>query len=203
DPRRAYARWRVGRDELFRSHPQSPLPPGDPLRATGLPYWPYDPAFRFEVPMLPPPGPAELRLPTGADGTTTLILAGPVELPPAAAGPPRRLVAAAVRGRPVPAAARRLRRRWPASQRAGSPATAQRSGAAHPRSRPPQLRLPGSRPAVPGPVEDHLEPVCGVESGRGRGTGRGGNRGGLAVREGQADVPDVYRAAPGLHPDGG
>ena len=81
DPRRAHARWRAGRDELFRGHPQSPLPPGDPLRATGLPYWPYDPAFRFEAPLLPPPGPAELRLPTGADGTTTLILAGRVELP--------------------------------------------------------------------------------------------------------------------------
>ena len=43
DPRRGHELWRRGRDELFRSHPQSPLPPGDPLRATGVPYWPYDP----------------------------------------------------------------------------------------------------------------------------------------------------------------
>ena len=52
DPRRGHALWRRGRDELFRSHPQSPLPPGDPLRTTGLPYWPYDPGLRFEVPLL-------------------------------------------------------------------------------------------------------------------------------------------------------
>ena len=37
DPRRGHALWRQRRDELFRTHPQSPLPPGDPLRATGLP----------------------------------------------------------------------------------------------------------------------------------------------------------------------
>ena len=52
DPQRGHALWRRGRDELFRSHPQSPLPPGDPLRTTGLPYWAYDPERRFEVPLL-------------------------------------------------------------------------------------------------------------------------------------------------------
>ena len=53
DPKQAHELWRQGRDELFRSHPQSPLPPGDPLHATGLPYWPYDPGLRFELPLLP------------------------------------------------------------------------------------------------------------------------------------------------------
>src|SRR6202050_2617633 len=53
DPQRGHERWRRGRDELFRSHPQSPLPAGDPLRVTGLPYWPYDPELRFELPLLP------------------------------------------------------------------------------------------------------------------------------------------------------
>ena len=38
DPRRAHELWRQGRDKLFREHPQSPLAPGDPLRATGVPY---------------------------------------------------------------------------------------------------------------------------------------------------------------------
>ena len=38
DPRRGHELWRQGRDELFLKHPQSPLPTGDPLRATGLPY---------------------------------------------------------------------------------------------------------------------------------------------------------------------
>ena len=49
DPAAGHARWRTGRDELFRSHPQSPLLPDDPMRAAGLPYWPYDPDLRFEV----------------------------------------------------------------------------------------------------------------------------------------------------------
>ena len=52
-PEQGHALWRAGRDELFRSHPQSPLPPRDPLRRSGLPYWRYDPALRFTLPLLP------------------------------------------------------------------------------------------------------------------------------------------------------
>ncbi len=42
----ACARFRQARDDLFRHHPDSPLPP--PRRATfpGLRYYPYDPAWR-------------------------------------------------------------------------------------------------------------------------------------------------------------
>jgi uncharacterized protein len=80
-PERGHALWRAGRDELFRAHPQSPLEPGDPLRATGLPVWPYDPGLRFSLPLRPAPVPAELSLPAGRDGTTKLRLAGQVELP--------------------------------------------------------------------------------------------------------------------------
>jgi uncharacterized protein len=81
-PERGHALWRAGRDELFRSHPQSPLPPQDPLRGTGLPYWPYDPALRFTLPLLPAAAPATLRLAAGDDGTAALDLVGRVELPP-------------------------------------------------------------------------------------------------------------------------
>ena len=80
-PEAAHALWRSRRDELFRTHPQSPLPPGDPLRATGLPYWPYDPELRFDLPLVPVPGPARLSLPTGGDGTTSMRLIGRVEMP--------------------------------------------------------------------------------------------------------------------------
>jgi len=73
--------WRTGRDELFRSHPQSPLPPGDPLRDTGLPYWPYDPQLRFELELQPSPQPARLALSTDGDHTTQLTRIGFVELP--------------------------------------------------------------------------------------------------------------------------
>ncbi len=81
DPAGGHALWRAGRDRLLRTHPQSPLPPGDPLRAGGLPYWPYDPALRFELPLLPPGEPAQIALPTDGDGTTALRLAGRVALP--------------------------------------------------------------------------------------------------------------------------
>src|SRR6266568_7677363 len=80
-PERGHALWRSRRDELFRTHPQSPLPPADPLRAGGLPYWPYDPDLRFELPVRPVPAPSRLSLPTDGDGTTSLRLVGRVELP--------------------------------------------------------------------------------------------------------------------------
>ena len=81
DPERAHALWRSGRDALFRAHPQSPLPPGDPLREAGVPYWAYDPALRFELPLLPARGPEPLLAHVGGDEGTTLRLLGYVELP--------------------------------------------------------------------------------------------------------------------------
>jgi uncharacterized protein (DUF1684 family) len=38
--------WRDTRDELFRSHPQSPLPPEARSSFEGIEYWPYDPTAR-------------------------------------------------------------------------------------------------------------------------------------------------------------
>ena len=81
DPERGHEVWRVGRDELFRHHPQSPLAPGDPMRETGVPYWPYDPRMRFELPIVSPGEPSGLSVPTDRDGTTTMRLVGRVELP--------------------------------------------------------------------------------------------------------------------------
>jgi hypothetical protein len=79
DAAEAHAVWRTGRDELFRGHPQSPLPPGDPLRETGLPYWPYDPELRFFV-ELEPADPAVREVPTSADGTIRLDRIGRVRV---------------------------------------------------------------------------------------------------------------------------
>lgn len=85
DPERGHAAWRAGRDELFRSHPQSPLPARDPLRETGLPYWPYDPAWRFELPLLPPPteavDPDERVVDGGGDGDVAMLRTGQLALP--------------------------------------------------------------------------------------------------------------------------
>jgi uncharacterized protein (DUF1684 family) len=46
DPERAWRRWRDVRDELFRSHPQTPLPPDQRETFDGIPYFDYDPALR-------------------------------------------------------------------------------------------------------------------------------------------------------------
>ena len=80
DPQRGHELWRQGRDVLFREHPQSPLAPGDPLRATGLPYWPYDPGLRFELPLLPADE-LSLDVPT-SEGVTAMGRVGCVRLPP-------------------------------------------------------------------------------------------------------------------------
>jgi uncharacterized protein (DUF1684 family) len=46
DPEAGWRLWRETRDELFRSHPQSPLPPERRASFDGLEYWPYDPEAR-------------------------------------------------------------------------------------------------------------------------------------------------------------
>jgi uncharacterized protein (DUF1684 family) len=46
DPVAGWERWRAVRDELFRAHPQSPLPPEQRGSYPGVPCFPYDPALR-------------------------------------------------------------------------------------------------------------------------------------------------------------
>ena len=81
DPVAAHALWRHGRDALMREHPESPLLPGDELRRTGVPYWPYDPELRFVLELEPSPEPATLILPTGGGDTTSLRRLGTLALP--------------------------------------------------------------------------------------------------------------------------
>jgi len=68
DPEGAWERWRAVRDELFRTHPQSPLPP--PARADfhGLDYFPYDAAARV-VATVAPREPESLEI-AGSAGST-------------------------------------------------------------------------------------------------------------------------------------
>ena len=55
DPRAAHALWRERRDDLFRTHPQSPIPAAERDGFQGLPYYDYDPRFakRGKVRTLP------------------------------------------------------------------------------------------------------------------------------------------------------
>ena len=80
EPAAGHAIWRAARDELFAGHSQSPLPASDPLRATGLPYFAYDPAYRFTAEVVP--ARAERReVALGADGTLRMTRVGSVDLP--------------------------------------------------------------------------------------------------------------------------
>ena len=82
DPAEGHALWRTGRDHLFRTHPQSPLLDDDPIRDTGVPYWPYRPELRFTV-ALQPAGEQQLKIPTSTDGVIGMHRIGRVELPAA------------------------------------------------------------------------------------------------------------------------
>ena len=50
DPEQGWRAWRDGRDELFATHPDSPLDAAARERFDGLPFAPYDPALR-EAPL--------------------------------------------------------------------------------------------------------------------------------------------------------
>jgi hypothetical protein len=55
DPEAAWLSWRAGRDELFRTHPQSPLPPDEREAYPGVPCYPYDAGFRVLATVEPAP----------------------------------------------------------------------------------------------------------------------------------------------------
>lgn len=79
DPESGWHTWRDGRDEMFAAHPDSPLDGAARAGFRGLPFAPYDPALRFEVP-LETAGPQRLELPTADDGVVPLDRIGTVAL---------------------------------------------------------------------------------------------------------------------------
>lgn len=80
DPRAAYRRWRDVRDELFRSHPQSALPPEKRTTFRGLPYHDYDPAFAFTGTVRPLPR-ERYDVDTSTGGVIPFVRFGAVDLP--------------------------------------------------------------------------------------------------------------------------
>ena len=82
DAAMAHRAWRAERDELFRTHPATPLLPEDRSGFTRLPVADYDPAWRFELPIRPADA-AEVTFATGTDGTVTFERLGLVEIPDA------------------------------------------------------------------------------------------------------------------------
>ena len=76
-PAEGHELWRSGRDELFATHPDSPIL--SRATFTGLPVAPYDPAWRFEVEVVPAE-PARIEVETGTDGVVPFERAGVVTL---------------------------------------------------------------------------------------------------------------------------
>jgi uncharacterized protein (DUF1684 family) len=69
EPADAWARWCTVREELYRTHPQSPRPGGVPA------HFPYDPAFRFEA-RVEREEPTVLELPGSAGSVTRFVRFG-------------------------------------------------------------------------------------------------------------------------------
>ncbi len=76
----AHDAWRRGRDELFATHPSTPLLPEDRAAFAGLPVEPYDPRWRFEV-ILEPAEQRRLEVETGTDGVVPFELIGVASIP--------------------------------------------------------------------------------------------------------------------------
>ena len=56
DPHAAWTLWRATRDDLFRTHPQSPLPEKSRSDFPGVAYFEYDPDLRVVATTRPEPG---------------------------------------------------------------------------------------------------------------------------------------------------
>jgi len=79
-PAQAHELWRTARDELYATHPDSPLAPDDARRRTGLPVAPYDPDLRWELPV-EAAEPHQLDVTTGTDGEVVFHRLGRVATP--------------------------------------------------------------------------------------------------------------------------
>lgn len=78
DPHGAHVAWRNGRDEMFVSHPASPLLDRKRDDFHGLGYFDYDAALRFEA-LVEPAEPESREVTTGTDGTVTFERIGVVD----------------------------------------------------------------------------------------------------------------------------
>jgi uncharacterized protein (DUF1684 family) len=98
DPERATARLRQARDNMFRNHPQSPIPTDQRARFGGLLYFEYDPKYRMTAALEPEPEtPAAnaglglatlLRLPSSGEESFSFSRIGHVVLSGPLAGQP-------------------------------------------------------------------------------------------------------------------
>ncbi|BDI23936.1 DUF1684 domain-containing protein [Herbiconiux sp. L3-i23] len=79
-PAEGHNLWVSTRNELFAAHPASPLLPEDREGFSGLPVAPYDPAWRFELP-IEGAAPERMEVETGTDGVVPFERIGLVRVP--------------------------------------------------------------------------------------------------------------------------
>ncbi len=72
-PRLAWQLWRETRDELFRTHAQSPLEPARRPAFAGVPLFDYDPALRLVAGLEPTLDRAPVTLSGGGDGAVRIL----------------------------------------------------------------------------------------------------------------------------------
>ena len=82
DPEDAHELWRIERDDLMARHPATPVLADDIALFEGLPIAPYDPEWRFELPILPAE-PGGFDFATATDGIVPFERVGKVEIPDA------------------------------------------------------------------------------------------------------------------------
>lgn len=80
DPAGAHREWVAARDELFATHPATPLLPEDRPGFRGLPVAEYDPAWRFDASIVPAAEGRRMEVETGTDGVVPFELLGTAEL---------------------------------------------------------------------------------------------------------------------------
>jgi len=78
-PQEGHAVWAAGHEELLRGHPVSPLLPQHRGAGVRVRVAPYDPAWRFEVPVLAA-APERIEVRTGTDGVVAYDRVGRVEV---------------------------------------------------------------------------------------------------------------------------
>jgi len=80
DPEDAHELWRIERDDLMARHPATPVLADDIALFEGLPIAPYDPDWRFEIPILTAE-PGGFDFATATDGIVPFERVGRVEIP--------------------------------------------------------------------------------------------------------------------------
>src|SRR5687768_13222879 len=72
EPRAASQHWRAVRDDLFRSHPQSPMDPSRRSSFSGLSYFEYDPSLRILISLVSKEATEATKMDLGPDGPLSL-----------------------------------------------------------------------------------------------------------------------------------